>query len=58
MASKTYKTAGYAVVTKRGTVQIDTLCKDRESAENFLSIHDEESGAKVKRVAITCEWRG
>ena len=54
---KSHSQRGYAVVTKSGRVQIDTICRDRESAENYLSMHDEEKGAKVRRITVTCEWR-
>lgn len=55
MAKQTKVVRAWAVVTARGRVQVDTVSVDRESAEYCLSLHDEEAGNKVRRVAVMYE---
>lgn len=46
---------GYAVVTKRGKIHVDTVCETRRDAQFYLTDYDRERGAKIKRVWLVLE---
>lgn len=45
----------YAVVTKLGKVQFDTICLTRNGAAQYLSSYDETIGNRVRRIRVICE---
>lgn len=52
------KTArAWALITKHGRIHVDTCCKTRPEAQQFLSLHDEEVGTKVRRVTVVVEMK-
>lgn len=52
------KTAtAYALVTRQGRILVETCCKKRPEAMQFMSMHDEAVGTKVRRVTIVVEMK-
>lgn len=43
---------GYAIVTKRGRVAVDTICRTKEEVKFFMSEYNENKGDKIMRVSV------
>ena len=56
MRKKVYGSPAFACVNARGTIKVDTVCPDRESAEAMLFDGDLQGrGYKVRRVRVMLE---
>jgi hypothetical protein len=45
----------WAVVEKNGRIQVETCSRTKSDASMMLTMHDEETGCKVRRVTIVCQ---